>query len=100
MLGNECTTKILNAVSPHLISVELDMRLNICDLLSALAKVDPSVLVVVLLARLLFAYGYLVKVSWFLIFSSWDNLLFNVGSNAGKTSPRVECNLCSGNDWP
>ncbi|KAF2288910.1 hypothetical protein GH714_022732 [Hevea brasiliensis] len=51
VLGNECTTKILNVISPHLISVELDMRLNICDLLYALAKIDPSVLSVASLLR-------------------------------------------------
>lgn len=50
VLGSESTSKILNAVSSLLISVELDMRLCICDLLDALAKTDPSVLVVVIIA--------------------------------------------------
>ncbi|EEF44174.1 conserved hypothetical protein [Ricinus communis] len=31
VLGNESTAKILNAISPLLISVELDTRLNICE---------------------------------------------------------------------
>ncbi|XP_037492635.1 small subunit processome component 20 homolog [Jatropha curcas] len=46
VLGNERTKNVLNAISPLLISVELDVRLNICDLLDALAKTDPSVLFV------------------------------------------------------
>ncbi|XP_050219970.1 uncharacterized protein LOC126670312 [Mercurialis annua] len=46
LLGNESSHKTLNAISPLLISAELDMRLNICDLLDALAKTDPSVLFV------------------------------------------------------
>ncbi|KAJ0093493.1 hypothetical protein Patl1_26060 [Pistacia atlantica] len=37
------TKKILNAVSPLLVSVELEMRLSICHLLVELAKADPSV---------------------------------------------------------
>ncbi|XP_015574070.2 small subunit processome component 20 homolog [Ricinus communis] len=51
VLGNESTAKILNAISPLLISVELDTRLNICGLLDALAKIDPSVLFVAKLIR-------------------------------------------------
>ncbi|KAF5740542.1 small subunit processome component 20 isoform X1 [Tripterygium wilfordii] len=43
VLGSDITTKILNAVSPLLVSAELDIRLGICDLLDALAKSDPSV---------------------------------------------------------
>ncbi|XP_031259480.1 small subunit processome component 20 homolog isoform X1 [Pistacia vera] len=37
------TKKILNAVCPLLVSVELEMRLSICHLLVELAKADPSV---------------------------------------------------------
>ncbi|KAM7259266.1 hypothetical protein ACFE04_015007 [Oxalis oulophora] len=46
VLGSETASKILNAVSPLLIYVELDMRLSICELLSGLAKADPSMLTV------------------------------------------------------
>ncbi|KAL2923314.1 Small subunit processome component 20-like protein [Bienertia sinuspersici] len=35
-------TRILNAVSPILISAQRDLRLSICDLFDALAKDDPS----------------------------------------------------------
>ncbi|CBI17281.3 unnamed protein product, partial [Vitis vinifera] len=42
--GSETSPKILNAVSPLLISAGLDMRLAICDLLGVLAETDPSVL--------------------------------------------------------
>ncbi|KAK0579383.1 hypothetical protein LWI29_025507 [Acer saccharum] len=41
--GTESTKKILSVVSPLLVSVELDMRLCICDLLEALAEADSSV---------------------------------------------------------
>ena len=47
--GSETSPKILNAVSPLLISAGLDMRLAICDLLGVLAKTDPSVLSVVII---------------------------------------------------
>ncbi|KDO50652.1 hypothetical protein CISIN_1g042789mg [Citrus sinensis] len=41
--GTGSTKKVLNALSPLLASVELDMRSSICDLLDSLAKADPSV---------------------------------------------------------
>ncbi|KAJ0034275.1 hypothetical protein Pint_25497 [Pistacia integerrima] len=47
------TKKILNAVCPLLVSVELEMRLSICHLLVELAKADPSVFPVVTLGLLL-----------------------------------------------
>ncbi|KAI5337169.1 hypothetical protein L3X38_016438 [Prunus dulcis] len=43
VLGSEITNKILNAVSPLLTSTDLDKRVFICDLLDAVARVDPSV---------------------------------------------------------
>ncbi|XP_021290199.1 small subunit processome component 20 homolog isoform X1 [Herrania umbratica] len=46
VLGSERTTEIINAVAPLLISVKLDIRVFICDLLEALARTDASVLVV------------------------------------------------------
>ncbi|KAM7258000.1 hypothetical protein ACFE04_013741 [Oxalis oulophora] len=46
VLGSETASKILIAVSPLLIYVELDLRLSICELLSGLAKADPSMLTV------------------------------------------------------
>ncbi|CAK7328417.1 unnamed protein product [Dovyalis caffra] len=46
VVGNESGSKILKAVSPLLTSVGLDVRLPICDLLDALAKSDPSFLLV------------------------------------------------------
>lgn len=61
IVGTSCTKKILTAVSPLLVSVELDMRLCICDLLDALAKADASVLFVVMLASYLSAISTLVK---------------------------------------
>ncbi|XP_028759690.1 small subunit processome component 20 homolog isoform X2 [Neltuma alba] len=51
ILGNSCTTKILNAISPLYILAELDMRLRVCDLLDALATSDTSVLLVAKLLR-------------------------------------------------
>ncbi|XP_065862754.1 uncharacterized protein [Euphorbia lathyris] len=42
-LGNGRTMEILNAICPLLISVELNVRLSICELLGALDKIDPSV---------------------------------------------------------
>ncbi|GAV59009.1 LOW QUALITY PROTEIN: DRIM domain-containing protein, partial [Cephalotus follicularis] len=51
VLGSESTSKILNGVSSLLVSAELDMRLCICDLLDAVAKTDPSVVVVANLLR-------------------------------------------------
>ena len=47
--GSETSPKILNAVSPLLISAGLDMRLAICDLLGVLAETDPLVLSVVII---------------------------------------------------
>lgn len=41
-LQSESNTKILNAVSPILISAQRDLRLSICDLLNVLAEDDPS----------------------------------------------------------
>lgn len=41
--GTGSTKKVLNALSPLLAYVELDMRSSICDLLDSLAKADPSV---------------------------------------------------------
>ncbi|XVF65313.1 hypothetical protein PTKIN_Ptkin09bG0238000 [Pterospermum kingtungense] len=46
VLGSERTTEILTAVAPLLISVKLDIRVFICDLLDVLARTDSSVLVV------------------------------------------------------
>lgn len=43
MLGSSSTKSILDAVTLLLTSVELDMRLSICDLLDSLAEADPSV---------------------------------------------------------
>uniref|UniRef100_A0A2P2MF27 Uncharacterized protein n=1 Tax=Rhizophora mucronata TaxID=61149 RepID=A0A2P2MF27_RHIMU len=51
VVGMGSTTKILNAVSPLLLSAELDLRLCICDLLDALAKTDPSVIFVANILR-------------------------------------------------
>ncbi|GMP78029.1 hypothetical protein CsSME_00034114 [Camellia sinensis var. sinensis] len=51
VLGTESTTEILNAVSPLLISVGLDVRMSICDLLDALAGRDSSVIAVATLLR-------------------------------------------------
>ncbi|KAL7177187.1 hypothetical protein ACSBR2_030511 [Camellia fascicularis] len=51
VLGTESTTEILNAVSPLLISVGLDVRMSICDLLDALAGSDSSVIAVATLLR-------------------------------------------------
>ncbi|KAI4344960.1 hypothetical protein L6164_012132 [Bauhinia variegata] len=51
MIGNGSTTKILSAVSPLVISAELDMRLRICDLLDVLAAFDTSVLTLAKLLR-------------------------------------------------
>lgn len=65
VLGNGSTSKILSAVSPLLISVGLDMRLFICDLLAALAQTDPSVLVVVVLLFDYFSYGYCFERNFF-----------------------------------
>ncbi|KAK6941816.1 U3 small nucleolar RNA-associated protein 20, N-terminal [Dillenia turbinata] len=46
VVGSEATSKILNAVSPLLVNAGTDMRLSICDLLAAVAKVDHAVLYV------------------------------------------------------
>ncbi|ONI16067.1 hypothetical protein PRUPE_3G077100 [Prunus persica] len=43
VLGSEITNKILTAVSPLLTSTDLDKRVFICDLLDAVARVDPSI---------------------------------------------------------
>ncbi|KAA8534172.1 hypothetical protein F0562_031635 [Nyssa sinensis] len=51
VLQNESTAKILNAVSPLLISAGLDVRISICDLLDALSGNDSSVLPVAKLVR-------------------------------------------------
>ncbi|KAL6992171.1 hypothetical protein U1Q18_010278 [Sarracenia purpurea var. burkii] len=52
VLGSEsCTTEILNAVSPLLISVGLVVRMSICDLLDALAGTDTSLIPVAKLVR-------------------------------------------------
>lgn len=59
VLGSDSTKTILNAVSPLLTSVELDMRLSICDLLDSLAEVDPSILlVVILVSSIIFTFKY------------------------------------------
>lgn len=50
--GSGSTKQILNAVSPLLVTAEMDMRLCICELLEVLAKSDPSTLVVVIVVRL------------------------------------------------
>ncbi|KAJ8444737.1 hypothetical protein Cgig2_030411 [Carnegiea gigantea] len=42
VLGCENTSKILNAVSPILISARLDVRLSVCDLCDALTESDSS----------------------------------------------------------
>ncbi|OMO92169.1 Down-regulated-in-metastasis protein [Corchorus capsularis] len=46
VVGTGRTTDILNAVAPLLISVKLDIRVSICDLLEVLARTDASVVVV------------------------------------------------------
>ncbi|KAF8392350.1 hypothetical protein HHK36_022692 [Tetracentron sinense] len=51
VLGSETTGKILNAVSPLLISAGLDMRLCICNLLDTIAENDPSVVFLVKIVR-------------------------------------------------
>ncbi|XP_058180952.1 uncharacterized protein LOC131299427 isoform X1 [Rhododendron vialii] len=51
VLGSESTTEILNAVSPLLISVSLDLRMSVCDLLDALAGTDSSLIAVAKLVR-------------------------------------------------
>ncbi|XP_074320646.1 uncharacterized protein LOC141657349 isoform X2 [Silene latifolia] len=43
LLSYESTSKILNGVSPILISARLDLRLSICDLIDALAESDASI---------------------------------------------------------
>ncbi|KAH9620789.1 hypothetical protein KSS87_018169 [Heliosperma pusillum] len=43
LLSYESTSKILNGVSPILISARLDLRLSICDLIDALAECDTSI---------------------------------------------------------
>ncbi len=59
VLGSDSTKIILNAVSPLLTSVELDIRLSICDLLDSLAEVDPSILfVVILVSSIIFTFKY------------------------------------------
>lgn len=54
VVGTGSTKKILNAVSPLLVSVEQEMRLSICHLLVELAKADPAVFPVVILGLPLF----------------------------------------------
>lgn len=56
MLGSNSTKNILTAVTPLLASVELDMRLSICDLLDSLAEADPSVQFLVILYLLYFTF--------------------------------------------
>ncbi|OMO88554.1 Down-regulated-in-metastasis protein [Corchorus olitorius] len=51
VVGTGRTTDILNAVAPLLISVKLDIRVSICDLLEVLARIDASVVVVARYAR-------------------------------------------------
>ncbi|KAG5549083.1 hypothetical protein RHGRI_014451 [Rhododendron griersonianum] len=51
VVGSESTTKILNAVSPLLASVSLDVRMSVCDLLDALAGTDSSLVTVAELVR-------------------------------------------------
>ncbi|KAI8538103.1 hypothetical protein RHMOL_Rhmol09G0076200 [Rhododendron molle] len=51
VLGSESRTEILNAVSPLLISVSLDLRMTVCDLLDALAGTDSSLIAVAKLVR-------------------------------------------------
>lgn len=45
--GIKTSTKIVNSVSPLLISAGPDVRLSICDLLETLSQNDPSALTVV-----------------------------------------------------
>lgn len=66
-VGTGSTKRILNAVSPLLVSVELEMRLSICHLLLELAKADPSVLPVVIL-DLLFIFSKPLPPGKFLIY--------------------------------
>ncbi|XP_059666315.1 uncharacterized protein LOC132312087 [Cornus florida] len=51
VLGNENTAKIVNAVSPLLISAGLDVRVSICDLLDTLGENDTSLLPVAKIVR-------------------------------------------------
>ncbi|KAB1216916.1 hypothetical protein CJ030_MR4G016071 [Morella rubra] len=51
VLGSDSTKEILVAVSPLLASVELEMRLAICNLLDSLAEADASVLFMAKLVR-------------------------------------------------
>ena len=64
--GSETTPKILNAVSPLLISAGHNVRLAVCDLLGVIAETDPSVLSVVIIF-VSFFYNYFII---FLIFIS------------------------------
>lgn len=50
LLRSGNTGNILKAISPFLVSAELDMRLSICDVLDALSKNDLDVLLVVILS--------------------------------------------------
>lgn len=47
--GSATSPRILNAVSPLLISAGLDVRLAVCDLIGVLAETDPSLLSVVII---------------------------------------------------
>lgn len=51
LLRSGNTGNILKAISPFLVSAELDMRLSICDVLDALSKNDLDVLLVAKLVR-------------------------------------------------
>ncbi|KAK6941811.1 U3 small nucleolar RNA-associated protein 20, N-terminal [Dillenia turbinata] len=46
VVGSEVTSKFLSAVSPLLVNAGTDMQSSICDLLTAVAKVDQEVLYV------------------------------------------------------
>ncbi|KAM7486094.1 hypothetical protein LguiA_002103 [Lonicera macranthoides] len=51
LLGSESISKILNTVSPLVISGGQDVRLSICDLLDTLSGIDSSILAVAKLLR-------------------------------------------------
>lgn len=59
LLGSESISKILNTVSPLVISGGQDVRLSICDLLDTLSGSDSSILAVVIILTF-----YLVFFLW------------------------------------
>lgn len=95
LAGTGSTKKVLNALSPLLASVELDMRSSICDLLDSLAKADPSVFPVV---YYLFLFSIFSERKFF-VHEVWLTFII-IDLKSGKTCLCVECNLCCRNGWP